>query len=412
MMATEGDAMKRDDESDHPDEGTIHAWLDGALAADDSARLDAHVAECPACAERVAEARGLVAGASRVVGLLDDVAAPLIKPAVTPTANTDLSVWRMLRVTPARASIAAMLVVAVGIALTRGQLGVENPRTEMATRPPVVQAPAASEMSGVGAGGAAAAPRVSSVPPMADSVLSSGIARRLAKEQPLRSMEAAPGSAIPTAPAEAATGRSADFANAHAKVLAGRASVAAQRETSGTRADRTRAGMGQVAAGSVVALDRVTVASAAAASLGEVVVTGIPHRDSRGVAAGECYRVESTVPANWGSVRLPLIIAMDSAGTDARVLTLAGGETEARAYLQYNGADSAIFRLRRIGYSGSLMLAATGAMRSGVIRSSASSAAASAPMAARQSANKAAGDRNDAPAIPVTARRVSCPSPG
>jgi anti-sigma factor RsiW len=34
----------------HLDEGTIHAWLDGALGADEAAALEAHVASCDACA--------------------------------------------------------------------------------------------------------------------------------------------------------------------------------------------------------------------------------------------------------------------------------------------------------------------------------------------------------------------------
>ena len=105
----------------HPDEATIHAWLDGELDAQEAARLDAHVAECASCGSRVAEARGLIAGASRVVGLLDEQPAPLVKPLGTPSAGTGGSVWRLLRVTPARAAIAAALVVAVGIGLTRGQ---------------------------------------------------------------------------------------------------------------------------------------------------------------------------------------------------------------------------------------------------------------------------------------------------
>jgi anti-sigma factor RsiW len=57
----------------HLDEGTIHAWLDGALDAEESARVDRHAAECATCAAAVAEARGLVAGASRILGALDHV---------------------------------------------------------------------------------------------------------------------------------------------------------------------------------------------------------------------------------------------------------------------------------------------------------------------------------------------------
>lgn len=57
----------------HPDEGTIHAWLDGALPADEAAALEAHVAGCAACASAVAEARGFLAAASRILGALDQV---------------------------------------------------------------------------------------------------------------------------------------------------------------------------------------------------------------------------------------------------------------------------------------------------------------------------------------------------
>ena len=121
--------MMVDDDGIHVDEGTIHAWLDGELDEAHAARIQAHIGRCGACAAHVAEARGLIAGASRVIGMLDEVPAPMVRPAASPSVGGDMSVWRMLRVTPARASIAAMLVVAVGIALTRGQLARETPRS-------------------------------------------------------------------------------------------------------------------------------------------------------------------------------------------------------------------------------------------------------------------------------------------
>jgi hypothetical protein len=71
----------------HPDEGTIHAWLDGALSTDESAALDTHVASCSECAAAVAEARGLIAASSRIVSALDIVPGGVIparKPAVRP----------------------------------------------------------------------------------------------------------------------------------------------------------------------------------------------------------------------------------------------------------------------------------------------------------------------------------------
>jgi len=61
------------DPGGHPDEGLIHAWLDEALDASESERLAAHVRDCSACQARVAEARGLIAGASRIVAELDEV---------------------------------------------------------------------------------------------------------------------------------------------------------------------------------------------------------------------------------------------------------------------------------------------------------------------------------------------------
>ena len=57
----------------HLDEGTIHTWLDGAFDATASASIDAHVVACSICAANVAEARGFIAGASRLVRSLDVV---------------------------------------------------------------------------------------------------------------------------------------------------------------------------------------------------------------------------------------------------------------------------------------------------------------------------------------------------
>jgi carboxypeptidase family protein/putative zinc finger protein len=62
----------------HVDEGTLHAWLDGALAAGEAAAVEAHVAECASCAAAAAEARGLVAAASRILTGLDDVPAGVL----------------------------------------------------------------------------------------------------------------------------------------------------------------------------------------------------------------------------------------------------------------------------------------------------------------------------------------------
>ncbi len=393
--------MTGEQEGDHPDEGMIHAWLDDALDAAQVARLEAHVTSCASCAARVAEARGLIAGATRVVGLLDEEPAPLLTPAATPTAGRDLSVWRLLRVTPARASIAALLVVAVGLVLTRSYLGVGSGVHDTATMVSS-SAPAASP-----------APNTEALA-MHDTVLDSAVARRLSVEQPPRTVEAAPGVAIPAAPAEPGIVPPRDFGSAASKVLAGRASIRAQRETTTVSADRTRAGMGQLAARANLAEVAVTAAAIAADSVGRAPRNAQGVTLARAIAPRECYRVESTAPAVWGSVPLPLILAMDSSATDARVLSASGAETETRAYLERNGTDSAVFRLRRIGFVGSLTLTGNGPEHAGTLRSAAASDAAAARSAgsaakASPSAEPARDARGAAALVKVTAHRVSCP---
>ena len=61
----------------HLDEGTIHAWLDGELR-EDADEIERHVAACAECAARVAEARGLIAGSSRILSALDDVGSGIV----------------------------------------------------------------------------------------------------------------------------------------------------------------------------------------------------------------------------------------------------------------------------------------------------------------------------------------------
>lgn len=88
----------------HIDEGTIHSWLDGALSADEAARVEAHVAECPECAAAVAEARGFIAASSRILTALDHVPSGVV-PATPPVKWHNRATWR---------AAAAVLVVAIG----------------------------------------------------------------------------------------------------------------------------------------------------------------------------------------------------------------------------------------------------------------------------------------------------------
>ncbi len=62
----------------HPDEGLVHTWLDGAASADESRSIEAHIGSCDDCRAVVLEARGLIAGSSRIVGALDSVPGSVI----------------------------------------------------------------------------------------------------------------------------------------------------------------------------------------------------------------------------------------------------------------------------------------------------------------------------------------------
>lgn len=55
----------------HADEGTLHAYLDGELPAAERARLEAHLAECATCRDRLTEERGLIERADRLLALAE-----------------------------------------------------------------------------------------------------------------------------------------------------------------------------------------------------------------------------------------------------------------------------------------------------------------------------------------------------
>ena len=134
----------------HLDEGTVHAWLDGELSETESAAAAQHVAECTQCAELVAEARGLIAGASRVVSALDAGPAGVI-PRAQPANGAGF--WRRLTRSPSRMAMAATILVAVGVTLTvrRAPHESTSARPAIVESPAVVSAPASSPATAVGA---------------------------------------------------------------------------------------------------------------------------------------------------------------------------------------------------------------------------------------------------------------------
>ena len=133
----------------HLDEGTIHSWLDGALNAEEAARVEAHVKECAQCQAAVAEARGFIAASSRILTALDNAPRGVI-PAAAPKRRLDPMVWRIA---------ASVLVVALGSVLVIRERGIgekiytttESPDTVSASAPPVTvlsnQKPAAAPQS-------------------------------------------------------------------------------------------------------------------------------------------------------------------------------------------------------------------------------------------------------------------------
>jgi anti-sigma factor RsiW len=146
--------MREKGDMQHPDEGTIHAWLDGALSGDEAQAFEAHVAECAGCAAAVTEARGLLAASSRILSALDSVPGGVL-PAAEPETGTDdrvipigrSSLWRSPGL---RAAAAIVLVGSVSWLATRstgksGERNVASP-TELSSVGAIDSTPPASAL--------------------------------------------------------------------------------------------------------------------------------------------------------------------------------------------------------------------------------------------------------------------------
>ncbi len=88
-----------------PDEGLIHAWLDGQLPPDEAARIEHLVATDPEWAAAMAEARGFMAASRRILSALDHVPAGVVPKRTAAHAGQRLPWWT---------KVAAALVVMVG----------------------------------------------------------------------------------------------------------------------------------------------------------------------------------------------------------------------------------------------------------------------------------------------------------
>lgn len=132
----------------HLDEGTIHAWLDGALGASEASAAEAHVQTCGSCAQAVAEARGLVAASSRILAALDDV--PIVresarKPLHIPAARPR-SGWWWHRAGVGYAA-AATALLAVGTTMLLRSVSPDAAMDRAASPAGQTMAPAESESS-------------------------------------------------------------------------------------------------------------------------------------------------------------------------------------------------------------------------------------------------------------------------
>ncbi len=240
----------------HPDEGTIHAWLDGALSTEESGTLETHVATCAECAATVAEARGLIAASSRIVSALDIVPGGVIPLQAPPVRLAWYSTTQF------RAAAAVLFVAGASMILMQGRDGggVEDLSQRVMSTP----SPVATETSQ--AQSADAADERASMP--AESDARAAEPARL----PSRPQVAGPGSPEMRAQAQRET---ADGAANAATTLQAPAPVAAMPVAAMPLA---KAAEGRAAGATAPALDNVAVTGAAAES--DMASLRVAHRDS------------------------------------------------------------------------------------------------------------------------------------
>ncbi len=112
----------------HVDDGTLHAYLDGELAPEEARGVDAHLAQCPACRERLEQERALITRAGELLAL----AAPPdreLPPFRAGDVKPPTRLWWRVRLPLAWA---ATVVLALGIGTYLGRGVEQGRRTETA----------------------------------------------------------------------------------------------------------------------------------------------------------------------------------------------------------------------------------------------------------------------------------------
>ncbi|HMS03101.1 MAG TPA: hypothetical protein PKE51_09005, partial [Gemmatimonadaceae bacterium] len=244
------------------DDGLIHEWLDGQCDDVTAARFEALVHTVPAFAERVAEARGFTAAASRILGALDEVPGDVL-PARPQRVDNASSAAPSRRRGPSRtltqwSAIAAVLAVAAtGVWMARP---VSTPVTEMAMSVPLDAGAAATRLADDAVAPAAspmAAAPLGAAPTMVSlgEVLDTSAAARAIVEAARAPRPASP--VVPTASADAPP-------TAAASTMAVVAGAAATNDLQSTAAEAPAARKASAAVASAESETR-EVASAAAA---------------------------------------------------------------------------------------------------------------------------------------------------
>ena len=185
----------------HLEEGTIHAWLDGALPPDEGRAIEEHAAGCAACAAAIAEARGLIAGSSRILAALDAVPGGVLPSADAfaalgtggrrPATPAGRQWWRSV---PLRAAAAIVLVGSVSWLATRSAV-----QREPASAAKVVMAPA-EDRAAVADADTTSAAKPPVVEPQTKAAPSPGRTRRAATPTPRGFEVPRPAPAAPAVP--------------------------------------------------------------------------------------------------------------------------------------------------------------------------------------------------------------------
>src|SRR5207247_591504 len=115
----------------HVDDGTLHAYLDGELPQAEARGVEAHVAECAGCRDRLEEERALIARADELLGLAapPDRATPPFRPG---DRAPPVRLWWRVRL-PLAWAATVVLALGAGMYFGPGALRREQPAADQRT---------------------------------------------------------------------------------------------------------------------------------------------------------------------------------------------------------------------------------------------------------------------------------------